>query len=142
MQDRSSFRLFEASKAVDLETCFRVRTPLCFIAIFHGLRHVASTNYCNYFGGSFYFTRSVAITLYRVSLVASSASSDLYICCCSILVKLFCHSKIATVGTNDYFNKMLCRREEGFKMQDLYLQENQKSFCFYFHNRKLKSERA
>ena len=31
----------------------------------------------------------------------------------SMLMKLFVHSKIGTIRTNDYFNETFCRQEEG-----------------------------
>ena len=37
----------------------------------------------------------------------------LYIFFHSMLIKLFLHSKIETVCTNDYFDETFCRQEEG-----------------------------
>ena len=150
MQDRSSFRLFRHSSQTlrGIESCGpcdllpRSNTALLY-SNFSRTKTCCLDQSLQLLWWQLLFHKvSSDYIVHLVSLVASSASSKPYIFFCSILVKLFLHSKIATVGTNDFFNKTFCRREEGLKMQDLYLQENPKSFCFYFHNRKLKSERA
>ena len=39
----------------------------------------------------------------------------------SMLIKLFLHSKIGAIRTNDYFNESFCRQEEGLKKCTIFI---------------------